>query len=329
VVDLTAIEEALVVRRERLPREQALALGELPPERVPELLAVAHRVRLAYCGPEVSIESIVSAKTGGCSEDCAFCSQSARFHSPVRAARLDVGQIVAAAERSREAGATEFCIVVAVRGPDERLLARTLEAAAAIAERTGMQVACSLGLLDEEQAQRLAEGGITRYNHNLEAARSFFPRICTTHGWQERYDTCLRARAAGMELCSGGIVGMGESFEQRVELAYELASLDPDEVPLNFLNPRPGTPLGERELVDPLEALRAIALFRLVLPRVTLRYAGGREVTLRELQSLGLVGGVNALIVGNYLTTLGRSADDDLRMLDDLRMPLRPLAEAM
>jgi biotin synthase len=132
-----------------------------------------------------------------------------------------------------------------------------------------------------------------------------------------------------MELCSGGIVGMGETWEQRVELAYDLASLDPDEVPLNFLNPRPGTPLEQRELVEPLEALKAIALFRLVLPRATLRYAGGREVTLRELQALGLVSGINALIVGNYLTTLGRSVEDDLRMLDDLRMPLRPLAEAL
>jgi biotin synthase len=192
-----------------------------------------------------------------------------------------------------------------------------------------MQVACSLGLLDDEQARRLAEGGIDRYNHNLEAGRSFFPEICTTHSFDDRYETCLRARAAGMELCSGGVIGMGETWEQRVELAYDLASLDPDEVPLNFLNPRPGTPLEERELVEPLEALKAIALFRLVLPRATLRYAGGREVTLRELQALGLVSGINALIVGNYLTTLGRSVEDDLRMLDDLRMPLRPLAEAL
>ena len=186
--------------------------------------------------------------------------------------------MVEAARRSQAAGATEFCIVVAVRGPDERLLDRTLEATAAIKRETRMQVACSLGLLDDEQARRLAEGGIDRYNHNLEAARSFFPEICTSHSFDDRYETCLRARAAGMELCSGGIVGMGETWEQRVELAYDLASLDPDEVPLNFLNPRPGTPLEERELVEPLEALKAIALFRLVLPRATLRYAGGREV---------------------------------------------------
>jgi biotin synthase len=329
VIDLRAIEEHVLVRGEPLARADALRITALTPDRVPELCALAHRVRLAHCGPEVSVESIVSAKTGGCSEDCSFCSQSARFPTPVRSAWLDVDGMVEAARRSQAAGATEFCIVVAVRGPDERLLQRTLEATAAIKRETRMQVACSLGLLDDAQARRLAEGGIDRYNHNLEAGRSFFPAICSSHSFDDRYETCLRARAAGMELCSGGIVGMGETWEQRVELAYDLASLDPDEVPLNFLNPRPGTPLEQRELVEPLEALKAIALFRLVLPRATLRYAGGREVTLRELQALGLVSGINALIVGNYLTTLGRSVEDDLRMLDDLRMPLRPLAEAL
>ena len=329
MIDLQAIEEQVLGRGEPLAREDAMAITTLTPDRVPELCALAHRVRLAHCGAEVSVESIVSGKTGGCSEDCAFCSQSARFPTPVRAAWLDVDGMVEAARRSQAAGATEFCIVVAVRGPDERLLHRTLEATAAIKRETRMQVACSLGLLDDDQARRLAEGGIDRYNHNLEAGRSFFPEICTTHSFDDRYETCLRARAAGMELCSGGVIGMGETWEQRVELAYDLASLDPDEVPLNFLNPRPGTPLEERELVEPLEALKAIALFRLVLPRATLRYAGGREVTLRELQALGLVSGINALIVGNYLTTLGRSVEDDLRMLDDLRMPLRPLAEAL
>jgi biotin synthase len=289
VIDLRAVEEGMLGRGESLAREDALRIAGLPADRVPELCAFAHRVRLAFCGSEVSVESIVSAKTGGCSEDCAFCSQSARFPTPVRAAWLDVGGMVEAARRSQAAGATEFCIVVAVRGPDERLLARTLEATVAIKRATGMQVACSLGLLDEGQARRLAGGGIDRYNHNLEAARSFFPQICTSHSFDDRYQTCLRARAAGMELCSGGVVGMGETWAQRVELAYDLASLDPDEVPLNFLNPRPGTPLEGRDLVAPLEALKAIALFRLVLPRATLRYAGGREVTLRELQALGLV----------------------------------------
>jgi biotin synthase len=329
VIDLHAIEEQMLGRGEPLAREDALRIAELPADRVPELCAFAHRVRLAHCGPEVSVESIVSAKTGGCSEDCAFCSQSARFPTPVRAAWLDVDGMVEAARRSQAAGATEFCIVVAVRGPDERLLERTLEATAAIKRETKMQVACSLGLLDDGQARRLAEGGIDRYNHNLEAARSFFPEICTSHSFDDRYETCLRARAAGMELCSGGVVGMGETWEQRVELAYDLASLDPDEVPLNFLNPRPGTPLEAQTLVDPRDALRAVGAFRLAMPRTILRYAGGREITLGDLDTQGLLGGINAVIVGNYLTTLGRPAAEDLATLAELRMPIKALSATL
>ena len=177
-----------------------------------------------------------------------------------------------------------------------------------IRERTGLDVAASLGILTAEQARRLADAGLHRYNHNLETARSFFPQVVTTHTWEERFDTCRLVRETGMELCCGAILGMGETDDQRLELLAELREVDPAEVPLNFLNPRPGTPLGGRPLVEPMEAIRWIALFRLALPAVTLRYAGGREVTLRELQALGLTSGINALIVGNYLTTLGPPA---------------------
>jgi biotin synthase len=170
---------------------------------------------------------------------------------------------------------------------------------------------------------------VHRYNHNLETARSFFPEIVTTHTWDERADTCRLVRELGMELCCGVLLGMGESDAQRIELIGELRSVEPAEVPINFLNPRPGTPLGDRPLVEPLEAIRWIALFRLGLPDVILRYAGGREVTLRELQSLGMTAGINALIVGNYLTTLGRAAEDDLQMLDDLQMPIGVLSRVL
>ena len=183
----------------------------------------------------------------------------------------------------------------------------------------------SAGLLTEEQARRLAAGGVHRYNHNLETSRSFFPNVVTTHTWEEREATCRLVRDHGMELCCGALVGMGETDEQRIELIVELQELDPTEVPLNFLNPRPGTPLGDARPVAAWDAIRWIALFRLGLPGVILRYAGGREVTLRELQSMGMTSGINALIVGNYLTTLGRSADEDLQMLTDLRMPVGAL----
>jgi biotin synthase len=186
-----------------------------------------------------------------------------------------------------------------------------------------MNVACSLGILTRDQAETLAAAGVHRYNHNLETARSFFPSIATTHSWDERYETCRLVQEVGMELCSGGIMGMGESWDQRIEFAFQLRELSPSEIPLNFLNPRPGTPLSGRPVLGPLEALKCIALFRLIHPTVLLRYAGGREVTLRDLQATGMLAGINALIVGNYLTTLGRSPEQDLAMLEDLGMPVK------
>jgi biotin synthase len=316
-------------RGQPLARDDASALVALPDERLPDLIALSHQVRLAYAGPEVEVESILSAKTGGCPEDCHFCSQSGRFESTVRPEPfLPTDQIVEAARRSEQQGATEFCIVLAVRGPDDYIMERTLEAVAAIRAATRMEVACSLGILTRPQAQALKAAGVHRYNHNLETARAFFPRICTTHTWEERRDTCLLVKELGMELCSGGIMGMGESWDDRIDFAYELAALGPCEVPLNFLNPRPGTPLGGATLVAPLDALRCIALFRLIHPTAIIRYAGGREVTLRELQATGMLAGVNAIIIGNYLTTLGRSPSDDLRMLADLGMPVKKGARA-
>lgn len=316
----------LLDERRPVSEADARALVGLPDERLAELIALAHRVRLEYAGPEVEVESIISAKTGGCPEDCHFCSQSGRFETTVRPEPfLPIPAIVEAARRTEAIGATEFCIVLAVRGPDETIMAKTLEAVEAIRAATTINVACSLGILTREQTSRLADAGVHRYNHNLETARSFFPSIVTTHTWEERYETCLLVKEHGMELCSGGIVGMGEDWDQRVEFAFQLRELAPHEIPINFLNPRPGTPLADRPVVSPLDALRAIALFRLVHPAAVLRYAGGRELTLRELQATGLFAGINALIVGNYLTTLGRAPEDDLRMLEDLGMPIKKL----
>jgi biotin synthase len=323
---LAAAERALLDERRLITGPELEALADLPDSWVTSLAALAHQVRLAWCGPEVEVEGILSAKTGGCPEDCHFCSQSSRFDTPVKATPFaDTGEVLRAAEETRAAGASEFCIVLAVRGPDERTMGRLLELVPLIRQRTGLNVAVSAGLLTEDQARRLAEGGVHRYNHNLETSRSFFPSVVTTHSWDERQATCRLVRRQGMELCTGALIGMGETEAQRIELILQLRELDPTEVPLNFLNPRPGTPLGEEQPVAPWEAIRWIALFRLGLPGVILRYAGGREVTLRELQSMGMTSGINALIVGNYLTTLGRSADEDLRMLSDLRMPVGAL----
>jgi biotin synthase len=327
---IAAAEHALLDERRRLTADELAALAALPDGAVMALASLAHQVRLAWCGPEVEIEGILSAKTGGCPEDCHFCSQSSRFDTPVKATPfLDTAEVLAAARETAALGASEFCIVLAVRGPDERTIRRILDLVPLIRDETGLNVAVSAGILTEDQARRLADGGVHRYNHNVETARSYFPTIVTTHSWDERAETCRLVKAHGMELCCGALINMGETETQRVELLTQLQDLEPTEVPLNFLNPRPGTPLGDRPILSPWEAVRWIALFRLALPSVILRYAGGREVTLRDLQAIGMTAGINALIVGNYLTTLGRSPDEDLRMLEDLRMPIGALTAAI
>ena len=327
---LAAAATALLDERRQLTLDELARLAELPDASVPALAALAHEVRLTWCGPEVEVEGILSAKTGGCPEDCHFCSQSSKFETQVLATPfLDRDEVRRAAEETKALGASEFCIVLALRGPDERTMTRILDLIPMVRDEIGLNVAVSAGILTEDQARRFAEGGVHRYNHNLETARSYFPEIVTTHDWQERHDTCTLVRENGMELCCGVLLGMGESVEQRIELIGDLRSVDPAEVPLNFLNPRPGTPLADRPLVSPLEAIRWIALFRLGLPSVILRYAGGREVTLRDLQVMGMTSGINALIVGNYLTTLGRSADEDLQMLEDLQMPIGALSKVI
>jgi biotin synthase len=313
-----------------LDEGQVLDCLNLPDDVTEDLLALAHQVRLRWCGPEVEVEGIVSVKTGGCPEDCHFCSQSGRFSSPVRAAWLDTAELVESAKATAATGATEFCIVAAVRGPDDRLMAQVREGIAAIWAQVDINVACSLGILTPGQAAELATMGVHRYNHNLETARSFFPQVVTTHTFDERYETCELVRAAGMELCCGVLIGMGETLEQRAELAAQLAELEPHEVPMNFLNPRPGTPFAGYPLVDGPEALRTIAAFRLALPRTVLRYAGGRELTLGDLGTRdGMLGGINAIIVGNYLTTLGRAASEDISMLSELKMPIKALSQTL
>ncbi|WP_433826718.1 biotin synthase BioB [Actinoplanes sp. CA-015351] len=310
-----------------LTETEILEVLRSPDEDLPALLQLAHDVRMKWCGPEVEVEGIISLKTGGCPEDCHFCSQSGLFSSPVRAVWLDIPSLVEAAKQTAATGATEFCIVAAVRGPDKKLMDQMRAGVKAIKEAVDIQVAASLGMLTQEQVDDLVEMGVHRYNHNLETCRSYFTNVVTTHSWEERWGTLKMVRDSGMEVCCGGILGLGETIEQRAEFAAQLAELDPHEVPLNFLNPRPGTPLGDRPVVEGKDALRAIAAFRLAMPKTILRYAGGREITLGDLGTReGLLGGINAVIVGNYLTTLGRPATADLELLQDLKMPVKSLS---
>ncbi|EHR49763.1 biotin synthase-like enzyme [Saccharomonospora marina XMU15] len=328
---LTIAREQVLQRGEGLSEEQVLQVLRLGDEHLTGLLALAHDVRMRWCGPEVEVEGIVSVKTGGCPEDCHFCSQSGRFPTPVRSAWLDIPGLVKAAAETAATGATEFCIVAAVRGPDARLLSQVRDGIAAIRESgNDIQIACSLGMLTQDQVDELVAMGVHRYNHNLETARSHFPNVVTTHTWEERWETLRMVRAAGMEVCCGGIIGMGESDEQRAEFAVQLAALEPDEVPMNFLIPQPGTPYESYEVVEGKDALRVVAAFRLAMPRTMLRFAGGRELTLGDLGAeQGMLGGINAIIVGNYLTNLGRPAQRDLDMLGELKMPIKALSETL
>ncbi|WP_295626137.1 biotin synthase BioB [uncultured Corynebacterium sp.] len=324
VLDLA--REKVLGRGEGLDHAETLAVLRLGDDRIDELLALAHEVRLKWCGEEVEVEGIISLKTGGCPEDCHFCSQSGLFQSPVRSAWLDIPALVDAAKQTQKTGATEFCIVAAVKGPDENLLSQLEQAVKAIQSEADINVAASVGILTQDQVERLAAAGVHRYNHNLETARSHFPNVVTTHSWEDRAETLRMVRDAGMEVCCGGILGMGETLEQRAEFAQDLAALDPTEVPMNFLDPRPGTPFEGREPLAAKDALRAIGAFRLALPKTILRFAGGRELTLGDLGAeQGLLGGINAVIVGNYLTTLGRPAEQDLDMLGKIRLPIKAL----
>ena len=333
-IDVLAIaRERVLAQGTGLSEQLVLDVLQLPDDRLEELLALAHQVRMRWCGPEVEVEGIVSVKTGGCPEDCHFCSQSGQFNTPVRAAWLDIPGLVEAAKQTAATGATEFCVVAAVRGPDRRLMSQVkagIEAIRAEPETAEINIACSLGMLTQEQVEELAAIGVHRYNHNLETARSYFPTVVTTHTWEERFQTLRMVREAGMEVCCGGIIGLGETVAQRAEFAAQLAALDPDEVPMNFLIPQPGTPYESYDVVAGTEALKTVAAFRLALPRTILRFAGGRELTLGDLGAeQGMLGGINAIIVGNYLTNLGRPASADLEMLDELKMPIKALSDSL
>lgn len=264
------------------------------------------------------MQGIISLKTGGCTEDCHFCSQSGLFESPVRAVTLDIAELVEAAKQSEKMGASEFCIVAAVKGPTRQLFDQVAEAVTAIQKEVDISISASLGILPRDQACQLAEMGVSRYNHNFEIAESFFPNVVTTYTWQERKDTLENVLAEGMETCCcGGIIGLGETIEQRAEFATQLAEIQAHEVPMNFLDPRPGTPFAGCPLVPQGEALRAVVAFRLAMLSTQLRFVGGTALALGDDGTEAvLIGGANAIIGGNYLTTFGRPMEKDRDAVD-------------
>ncbi|MBI2485908.1 MAG: biotin synthase BioB [Deltaproteobacteria bacterium] len=317
------IKNKLLNNEEALTFDEACSLALVEEEYFLDLISLSYKVKTKYNKNGVYLCSIISAKTGACSEDCSFCAQSAHNKTPISSHQMiDPQSLLKSAKEVEGSGASEFCIVTSGRGPNKKTFRRVLDAVYLIRAHTNLGIGCSLGILTEEQARLLSKAGVNRYNHNLETSRSFFPNICTTHTYEERLRTAYLVKENGMELCCGGIFGIGESIEQRLQLAFELRELNPNLVPINFLNPRPGTALAKRSLLTPFEAIKIIALFRLILPRSILICAGGREVVLSNLQPLALLAGANALITGNYLTTPGLSPKQDLQMIRDLELPV-------
>jgi biotin synthase len=309
-------------------REDALAVLESGEDELLPVLQAAFLVRQQYFGRDVRIHVLKNAKSGMCPEDCAFCSQSVRFETGVDRYQLQsVAELVAGAREAAAMGAVKYCMVTSTRGPSERDLDTICEAVRQIKAELNINVCTSLGLLRDGQAERLAAAGVTRFNHNLESSRAHFPRVCSTHSYDDRIATLRAAKAAGLEACCGGIMGMGETLEDRVQLAFELRELEVESIPVNFLDPRPGTPLENQPRLSPHDCLRALAMFRLVNPARDIRVAGGREVNLRHLQPLALYP-ANSLFCNGYLTTVGQGPEADLRMIADLGFRVAELVAA-
>ncbi len=314
-------------RGEGISWEEARAILAISsPEQLECLWDTAQAVRHEHKGNFVNTCGISNAKSGRCAEACSFCSQSAHFSTDAPKYQLkDAPTLAAEARDAWNNGVREFSLVAsgrAMTSPKE--LATIKEAVATIREETGMQTCASLGLMSKESLAELREAGLQSVHHNLETARSFHANIVSTHSYDDEVDTVRAAKSLGMYTCSGGIFGMGESWEQRVELAMELRDLDVDSVPLNFLNPRPGTPLGEQADLTPEDCLKIVALYRLVLPTKDLIVCGGRAVNLGGRQTEIFRAGANGVMLGNYLTTAGRPADMDLDMIEAAGLVIRP-----
>jgi biotin synthase len=302
-----------------ISREAARSVLHAPAEEQLALLDAAFRVRRAHWGLRVSLHVLENAKLGACPEDCGFCSQSSK-HSDVspsgEAPIKSVDELVDGARRAHATRAKRYCMVTATRGPSQRDLDVICEAATRIKAELDIELCASLGLLTDAKAQRLAASGVDRFNHNLETSERHYGKIVSTHTWRDRVETVRMAQRAGMDTCCGGIVGLGESDDDLLDLAFALRDLDVDSVPVNFLDARPGTPLAGYPLVEPGFALRALCMFRLVHPRTDLRVAGGRELTLRALQAFALYP-ANSIFTQGYLTTGGASAHADHQMIRD------------
>lgn len=310
----------------KLARDEALSLCD-PAVETYDLMYWANKIRAKYKGEAVRGCSIISVKTGACTEDCTFCSQSARYKtgSPVHGL-VDPEQIAEAAKKAKEDGSYALGIVAQGRAPSDKEIDKYIEYMDQM-EGSGVEKHLNIGALTDAQIKRLKAHGMVCCGHNLETSRRFFPEICTTHTYDERIETLRALRENGVRICSGGLFGMGEEWADRVDMAIELRDAGADNVPMNFLNSIEGTPLEKQEPMTPLEILRTIAIYRLILFDRDIGVYGGREVNLRDLQAMIFFAGANALMVGNYLTTAGRPAEVDRQMVADLKLKMAPATQ--
>lgn len=298
---------------------EAKKLLEIPHSSIVDLIAVAYTVRHHFFGDHVGLCTIINAKSGRCAEDCAFCAQSAHHQSYCEIYPfIKVEDIIRAAIDATSKGIERFSIVTSGRALGKNDFKKMLIAVKTIIQETPLKVDCSLGILSPEHAAALKEAGIDRYHHNLETAPSFFDKICTTHSIADKIKTLRIIKEAGLNICSGGIFGLGESPEQWLEMVFVLRDIGVDSIPVNILNPRPGTPLKRLTPPPPLAILKIIAIMRLIVPQTEILLAGGRELNLRDFQAAAYWSGVTGMIVGGYLTTGGRAVEQDLQMLSDL-----------
>lgn len=313
------VQEAL--NNEGLTASSAQNLRGIDDNFIPLLFHGACRIRDHYNGHAIKLCAIVNAKSGRCPEDCAFCSQSAHHTTQIDAYPLMEPQLILHNAQEAEAmGARRFSIVTSGKALTEKELEQVVTAIRLLKEKTGLILCASVGMITQQTAHQLKEAGLTRYHHNLETAPSFFPHICTTHRFEDDLNTLQSAKEAGLEVCSGGILGLGESPQQRLELAFTLRAMEVDSAALNFLKPIPGTPLEGIRPLTPLELLKSVALFRFILPDKDIRICGGREFGLRDLHPLIFWAGANGIMIGNYLTTRGRDYGADLQMIQDLKL---------
>ena len=303
----------------QIRREEAHSLSRASAADLIDLFAVANRIRETFRGQKLDICSIVNAKSGACTENCAYCAQSVHYSTDAKVYPLmPPEEIAAAAENASKNGARRFCIVTSGRGIDNEKDLETIAIGIKRVRQSGLSPCATLGTLDRQQLAYLKEAGLERYHHNIETSRNYFSKICTTHTFDDRIAVIRNAASLGLSACSGGILGMGENMDDRIDLAFTLRDLDVDSIPLNFLMPVPGTPLGHLPPLPPLEALHAIALFRFILPDREIRICGGRGTALRQLHPLIFLAGADGFMIGNYLTRNGLNPADDLKMAADL-----------